>query len=68
MVTTAAAVPSDDWFRLSNWAKETGNLESWQRGLAYSLGKRSAEGREPTVKQARQGLKIIEEAGRLGFR
>lgn len=67
MIATAATVQPDDWFRLSNWAKETNNLQPWQRGLAFSLGKRAAQGTTPTLKQARQGLLMLEEAKRLGF-
>jgi len=37
LVDYAAAVPAGTWFAVSNWAKETGNLQSWQRSLAYSL-------------------------------
>jgi hypothetical protein len=67
LVRQAAEVPADTWFRLSNWAKETNNLEGWQRSLAYSLGRRAAQSADPTLKQARQGLKMLEEATRRGF-
>jgi hypothetical protein len=67
LVAAAKLIPGDEWFRLSNWAKETGNLQAWQRGLAYSLGRVAGQEREPSVKQSRQGLKMLEEAKRLGF-
>jgi hypothetical protein len=66
LITEVAAVPSDVWFRISKWAKETGNLQGWQRSIAYSLGKIVANGREPSIKQAVQGAKILVEAERLG--
>lgn len=53
---------------VSTWAKATGNLAPWQRGLAFSLGKLSSRGREPSRKQARRGLLLLEEARRLGYR
>ena len=68
IIADAAAVEADTWFRLSSWAKETSNLQPWQRGLAYSLGKLARSGRRPSVKQARQGITLHEEAKRLGFR
>jgi len=42
-------VPADEWFAISGWAKETGNLEPWQRSLAYSLGKLAAQNKEPST-------------------
>ena len=61
-------VPADEWFAISGWAKETGNLAPWQRSLAYSLGRLAAQNKEPSTKQAQQGQKILEEVRRLGFR
>ena len=61
-------VKSESWFALAHWAKETGNLAPWQRGLAFSLGRLASKGIIPSAKQALQGLKILEEATRLGFR
>lgn len=60
-------VSSETWFKISNWAKETDNLAPWQRGLAFSLGKLAAREKPPSPKQAAQGIKIYEEARRLGF-
>lgn len=62
-----AAVPADVWFALSHWAKETNNLEVWQRQLAFSLGRVVGGGREPSVKQAKHGEAILVEAARKGF-
>ncbi len=61
-------INSESWFALSHWAKETSNLAAWQRSLAYSLGRLAHRGTVPSVKQLQQGLKILEEAERLGFR
>lgn len=61
-------VPADEWFAISGWAKETGNLAPWQRSLAYSMGRLAATSKEPSTKQVQQGLKILDEVRRLGFR
>jgi hypothetical protein len=61
-------VPANKWFKLSRWAKETDNLAPWQRSIAFSLGRRASREKAPSLKQAQQGLKILEESKRLGFR
>ena len=61
------AVAGDDWKALSAWAKETGNLQGWQRSIAFSLGRLIGSGKEPSRKQAVQGALILNEAQRLGF-
>ena len=66
-VAACAAVAPDQWLALSNWAKETGNLQPWQRKLSYDIGVRMKRGRPPSVKQSRIGVRILEEARRLGF-
>ena len=63
-----ASVPPDKWFELSAWAKQTGNLQPWQRGLAFSIGRLLGRGKELSRKQATQGVKILDEAVRLGFK
>ncbi len=67
-VVEVSAVPAETWFELSHWAKETNNLQGWQRGIAFDLGRRAKNGRDPSRKQAAQAVKILEEATRLGFR
>ena len=61
-------VPAEDWFAMAGWAKQTNNLEPWQRSLAYSLGRLASKNKAPSTKQVRQGSKILAEAERLGFR
>lgn len=67
-IAAAMAVSSEVWFGISHWAKETQNLLPWQRALAFSLGRIAARQGEPSVKQAKRGLEILEEAQNLGFR
>jgi hypothetical protein len=60
-------IDPDMWKALAAWAKETSNLQPWQRGLAFSIGNLLVANRPLSRKQAIQGLKIIDEAKRLGF-
>jgi len=60
-------VDSSTWFSIAHWAKVNGNLQPWQRGLAYSLGARRRDGISPSVKQVAQGKRILAECRRLGF-
>jgi hypothetical protein len=66
-VAECAAVPPEDWFALANWAKQTANLQPWQRKLAFDIGTRISRGRPPSAKQAQHGVRILQEARRLGF-
>ena len=68
LIAMVAQSSAETWFSLAKWAAETGSLEGWQRKIAYSLGKLKATGRLPTIKQAVQGQRILDEAHRLGFR
>ena len=60
-------IGKDTWFQISSWAKETDNLESWQRGIAFSIGRQIANGRKISRKQALHGETILEKAKKLGF-
>ena len=63
-----ARVPAETWFLLAGWAKQTENLEPWQRSLAFSLGRNADSGKANSRKQAAQGAKILDEVARLGFK
>jgi len=67
VIAECAAIPADVWFALANWAKQTGNLSSWQRQLAFGIGTRISRGRPPSSKQAQHGKRILDEGRRLGF-
>ncbi len=66
-IAWAQSISDDIWFGIAKWAKATDSLASWQRSIAFSLGKLAAQGRPPSRKQAAQGKKIYEEAIRAGF-
>lgn len=67
LIDAVRQVPPEVWFTVSNWAKSTSTLQSWQRSLAYSLGKVTATARTASIKQAVQGRNLLLEAVRLGF-
>jgi hypothetical protein len=67
LISRVAAIPAGTWLQLSHWAKETNNLQSWQRSIAYSLGNLARQGRLPSRKQATQAVRILENAQELGF-
>lgn len=66
-ISNIMSVPADTWFALSKWAKETSNLQPWQRSLSFSIGKLVGKSASVSIKQAKHGIAIIEEARRLGF-
>jgi hypothetical protein len=66
MIDEIAGIPAETWFGIATWAKDTGNLQPWQRGIAFGVGQRIAQNREPSIKQARQARILYEEARRLG--
>lgn len=68
LVDLTSKIPSAVWFSVSNWAKTTSTLQSWQRSLAYSLGRITAAAKSPSIKQSVQGRNLLLEAVRLGFR
>lgn len=68
VIAQVSEVSAETWFQLSRWAKETSNLQPWQRSLAFSLGQLAANNKSPSRKQANQGLKILQESKRLGFK
>jgi hypothetical protein len=67
-VARVREVPGAVWMDIASWAKETGHLLPWQRGLAFSLGKLADRGRAPSIKQANQGFRILREAVNLGYK
>jgi len=67
-IRAAMEISSEVWFGISHWAKETQNLQPWQRSLAFSLGRIASRHGEPSAKQAKRGLEILEAAADAGFR
>lgn len=67
LISDIKQIESSTWFDVSSWAKETSNLKPYQRSIAFTLGKYASQGKEPSRKQAIQGLLIVKEAKKLGF-
>ena len=64
----ARAIGANAWLELSNWARVTNNLASWQRGIVFAVGKRLQQGQDPSRKQVTQAIIAYEEAVRRGFK
>ncbi|KOU79665.1 abortive phage resistance protein [Streptomyces sp. XY66] len=62
-----ALVPAEEWYAIERWAKETRNLEPWQRQLAQFVGRRLELEQEVPETQAVQALHVRSVALRLGF-
>jgi hypothetical protein len=68
LIKQVTGVSADKWFQIAKWAKETNNLQGWQRSIAYAIGKAISRTGTVSPKQAKQGAIILEEAQSLGFR
>ena len=68
LILQISEMQADTWFEISKWAKETNNLQPWQRSLAFSIGKLLGRSASVSHKQAKHGIEILEEAGKLGFK
>ena len=60
-------IPSDEWFAMARWSKERGKLESWQRALAYDIGRYKKEGWTLSNKQYLQAARAHVQAVAEGF-
>lgn len=67
VIAAVSRVSAMTWFSMSKWAKETNNLQPWQRSLAFSIGKALSRGYQVSRKQAAQGIIILDEVKSLGF-
>ena len=66
-IVAACEYSAEAWLALSLWAKATDNLQGWQRGIAFSVGKLIGRGSSPSHKQAHRALEAMEQAKQLGF-
>ncbi len=58
---------SDKLWALTLWAKETDNLQPWQRGIIASVARLVGSGKSPSGKQAVQTMKALDDAEERGF-
>lgn len=63
------ALTAEQWFALHLWGRKSGSLVEWQIGIALTFSGYAGDGwrRAPSVKQARQGVRILEIAEEGGF-
>jgi hypothetical protein len=63
-------ISTKGWVHISGWGARTGTLQSWQCSIATTLASYSAGGwvKILSQKQANQGVKILEQADRNGWR
>jgi hypothetical protein len=66
-IAAVSKIPPEAWFRISKWAKETNNLQPWQRSLSFSIGRLLSQRKQPSIKQAEHGNKVLKEVKELGF-
>lgn len=67
-IAAVTTVPADDWLAMAQWAKETHNLEPWQRQIAFTIGHYLSKGWDISARQAVQASSLMEDARRQGFR
>lgn len=68
LIIAVSSIPADHWYAVARWAKETHNLEPWQRKLASDIGRCLSNGWDIGVKQATDAERLMAEAQVLGFR
>lgn len=66
-ITEVTDIPSRIWYEVAIWANKTGNLTYIQRNIAMSISTIVASNKKPIIKQAVQGLKLLDRARELGF-
>lgn len=67
LIDWVSSIPANVWLAISKWAKDTNNLQPWQRGIAFSVGTLIGRGKKPSVKQAKQAEIIYKNAKELGY-
>ena len=67
IIDWVCTIPAAVWLSISKWAKDTNNLQPWQRGIAFSVGTLVGRGKKPSVKQAKQAEIIYQSAKEKGF-
>ena len=63
----ADELTGDIFIAISSWAKETNNLQPYQRSICYSVGRTKLHGKQISVKLALHAMKAYDEAISLGF-
>lgn len=67
-IDATKAVSAEKWKEISVWGKQTDRLTAWQRSFAFSIGRQLGLGKEPTAKQAKYAVEIINLVKKAGFK
>ena len=67
LIDDIKCVSADVWFAVASWGKETNNLQGYQCGISGTLGRYVGWSKVPSIKQAKQGLSILNIAFSKGF-
>lgn len=67
IINAIKEIDSGLWYAVAKWGKETGNLATFQIGIANTLGRYYGWKKDPSRKQAMQGIKILRIAFEKGF-
>ena len=67
-IDATKAVSAEKWKEISVWGKQTDRLTAWQRSFAFSIGRQLGLGKEPTAKQAKYAVEIINLVKKSGFK
>lgn len=68
LIRKISETPADTWFEIAGWAKKNNHLKNWQRKLAFAIGRYNKNSWPLSIKQARQGERILSEVEKLGFK
>lgn len=62
-------ISAESWLHIHGWGLRTGELQKWQYGIAHTLSGMAASEwpKEPSVKQARYGVQILQRAADEGL-
>lgn len=61
-------IPSQTWFKLIEWGKNSNKLSPLERSFCVTVRKKTSRGDELTYDQARNALRIVKEAHDKGFK
>ncbi len=67
LVNDIKGVSADIWFSVCSWGKETGSLQGFQCGISRTMAMYVGWNRDPSIKQAKQAIKILNIAFTKGF-
>ena len=68
LIEAVSLIPASVWFDIASWAAQTENLKPYQRSMAFNIGRTVAMKKLPSIKLAKYGPEIIEDAWIAGFR